>query len=309
MTITIKENTPLDALTTFRIGGKARYFTTAVTADELRQAIQWARTKKLPYLIMGGGSNILFSDNGYPGLVIKSNVNYLTIGDNVVSVGAGHDLQALISATLKHGLIGMEFAAGIPGTVGGAIRGNAGTYGLAMSDVVNQIDFIDESSNDLSSVAATDCQFGYRHSFFKDHNHIIVGARLMLSRGDVAASQALIDSRLSQRHANHPSEPSAGCIFKNLPFSAVNIDELRLKGVDIDKFRAYSKVPAGYLVELAGLKGLRLGEVQISPKHANYIINLGHGTYDDVLRLINRVRDEVLQKFGVELDEEIQIVS
>lgn len=307
--MTIQENISLRNLCTFRVGGPARYFSVVHTAEELRDVLLWIKDKEVPYFILGGGSNVLFPDTGFAGLVIKPEFHELAIQDTQVSVGASVTLEKLIQETLVHGLVGMEFAAGIPGSVGGAVRGNAGTYGVGMSDVLTSARVVHERDFSIRDLTNAECGFSYRHSIFKKHTHIITMVAITLKKGDVTASKKIIDDRITIRHQNHPLEPSAGCIFKNVEFAKVNIAALESKGLSVEKFRVYQKIPAGYLIDELGLKGRTIGGAQISSRHANYIINTGSARFEDVIMLISLIKQQVRDRYGIQLEEEVQVVG
>ncbi len=303
----IQENIILAPYTTFKIGGPAEYFALVKTLEELQDALLWAKEKEKDIFVFGGGSNLLIGDNGIKGLVIKLDLQRLEFDENKVIVGAGVNLAYLLNQALENNLTGLEFAAGVPGTVGGAIRGNAGTYGVAMGDVVTAIRYLDKN-NELKTMAKNEADFAYRHSIFKVNNYLIVEAELLLERGDVAASKALVQERLLYRKNNHPNQPSAGCIFKNIDFREADIEALKSKGIEVGKFLEHKKIPAGYLIEKADLKGKTIGQAQVSPQHANYIINLGEAKAEDVVILTSLIKQQIRDKFGLQLEEEVQFV-
>lgn len=305
----IEKNIPLKNYTTFKIGGPAEFFVEVHEAEELQEALQWAKDNSKDLFILGGGSNLLVSDQGIKGLVIKLSLNHLEIEGNKVIVGSGVILAYLLSEVVENDLVGLEFATGIPGTVGGAIRGNAGTYGQGMNDVVKKIKYIDDKLN-IVEISGEEVGFAYRHSMFKEHkNFIIVEAELELQHGNTDETKKLIKERLAYRHDTQPHDPSAGCIFKNIKFEDVDIEDLKKRHLDIDKFAKHKKIPAGYLIEEAGLKGHTIGDAQISEKHGNYIINKGNATAEQVIMLISFIKQQIRDKYGVQLMEEVQIVA
>ncbi|KKP91714.1 MAG: UDP-N-acetylenolpyruvoylglucosamine reductase [Parcubacteria group bacterium GW2011_GWA2_36_10] len=304
----IQENIILAPYTTFKIGGPAEYFALVKTLEELQEAIAWAKENAKDIFVFGGGSNLLISDNGIKGLVIKLDLQRLEFDENKVIVGAGLSLAYLLNQALENALTGLEFAAGVPGTVGGAIRGNAGTYGLAMGDVVTAIRYLDKN-NELKTMAKNEADFAYRHSIFKVNNYLIVEAELLLAKGDVAASKALVQERLMYRKNNHPNQPSAGCIFKNISFKEADIESLKAKSIEVEKFLEHKKIPAGYLIEKAGLKAKTIGQAQVSTQHANYIINLGGAKAEEVMILTSLIKQQIRDKFGLQLEEEVQFVG
>ncbi|MEK9135122.1 MAG: UDP-N-acetylmuramate dehydrogenase [Patescibacteria group bacterium] len=284
----IRENVSLKNYTTFRIGGKARYFFVAKNKNEVIKAIEWAKNKNLPFFILGGGSNLLVSDKGYNGLVIKIQNSNLKIQNynskSKIICEAGRPLSSLVEETAKNNLTGIEWAAGIPGTVGGAIRGNAGAFGGSIADAVKLVEALDIKTAETRFLKNKDCRFEYRNSIFKQNkNLIIISAEFEFLKGVREKIKEKIKEHLDYRNQRHPKGPSAGSIFKN---------------------------PEGFfarnLILECGLGGRIIGDVAISREHANFIINLGGGQAEDVLKLIKLIKQKVKNKFGVKLEEEIQ---
>lgn len=284
------ENKPLAKYTNFKIGGPAKYFLVAKDEDDLVKAIKTAKEEAMPYFILGGGTNILVSDGGFNGLVIKIQNSKLEIKNCLVTVGAGVKLSNLIDEALKNGLTGMEFLAGIPGNVGGAIYGNAGAWGQGIGDLVKEVKIF--NGDEIKIIKKDQADFSYRHSRFKNPpasgREIILEATLESTKGDVDASKQKIKEILDKRHGSQPYQmPCAGCTFKN-----PSADQ-----------------PAALLIEQCGLKGKTIGKAQISEKHANFIINLGGATAADVRELTELIKKEVKLKFGLDLTEEIILVG
>lgn len=304
----LQQNIPLSQYTTFKIGGPAEYFVEAATTEEVKEALVWAKSNNKRLLLVGAGSNMLISDDGFLGLALKLNLQKLEFAGDIARVGAGVMLAYLINASLDKNFTGLEFLAGIPGTVGGAVRGNAGTYGLGMSDVVTKIIYLDENLQ-IKEMSNQEAKFAYRHSIFKENKNIILEVEIKLQKGDIAASRALIDERLKYRQDTQPNLPSAGCVFKNVLFENVDLDKLKSKGIEIAKFEKYAKIPAAYLIDSAGLKGHKIGQAQISEIHANYIVNLGGARAESVVMLISYIKQQIRDKYGIQLQEEVQIVA
>ena len=282
----LRENVLLSEYSTFRIGGIARYLIEVDNAEDLKKVIQKALELNLQFIVIGGGSNILFSSKGYNGLVIvfKSN-NTFSINDNLIEVDASVSLNYLINKLNNY--TGLEWAVGIPGTVAGAINGNAGAFGGEMSELIKQVKVLEVKDNQIikKNFSKEDCKFSYRNSIFKNNpNLIIASAILELKKDSEENVKQKIKSNLSKRISKQPRGFSIGSIFKN--------------GEDFS---------AGELIEKAGLKGLQIGDAKISDEHANFIINLGKATSDDVLELIKIVKKEVKEKFSIDLEEEIKI--
>ncbi|HOS12761.1 MAG TPA: UDP-N-acetylmuramate dehydrogenase [Candidatus Pacearchaeota archaeon] len=282
----LRENVLLSEYSTFRIGGIARYLIEVDNAEDLKKVIQKALELNLQFIVIGGGSNILFSSKGYNGLVIvfKSN-NTFSINDNLIEVDASVSLNYLINKLNNY--TGLEWAVGIPGTVAGAINGNAGAFGGEMSELIKQVKVLEIKDNQIieKDFSKEDCKFSYRNSIFKNNpNLIIASAILELKKDSEENVKQKIKNNLSKRMSKQPKGFSIGSIFKN--------------GEDFS---------AGELIEKAGLKGLQIGDAKISDEHANFIINLGKATSDDVLELIKIVKKEVKEKFSIDLEEEIKI--
>jgi UDP-N-acetylmuramate dehydrogenase len=297
----LKEGVSLAPFTTFKIGGPARYFYSAESKERFIRAIEAARKARLSHIILGGGSNILVSDEGFDGLVIRGRVSDIKIKGEKISVGAGTPLGAVVAESIKAGLTGLEWAVGIPGTVGGALRGNAGAYGCHISGVVDVVEILDEEgSKQIFSV--NDCGFGYRESIFRHRPWVILSARLRLPSGDRRRSGERAASYIVDRKKRIPPYPSAGCVFKN-----VGVGDLFLEArKEIPGERARRGIiPAWYLIDQCGLRGRRVGGAQISEEHTNIIVNIDNAKAGDVLALINLCKEGVERRFGVSLEEEL----
>ncbi len=303
----ISKNIALSKYSNFRIGGPADFFVEVKNIADAKQAVAWAQDNRQPILALGGGTNMLIADRGYRGLVIKLNLARLDIQGEMVSAGAGVLVSYLLNQTLNADLVGLEFLTGVPGTVGGAIRGNAGTYGIGLGDVLTMIRYLDEDYQ-LGEMPAEQGNFAYRHSIFKERKYIILEADLKLKKGDVAAARKLVAERLKYRQETQPNGYSAGCIFKNVPLAEAELDKLKARGLDIEQFAKKQQIPSAYLIDQAGLKGKTIGRAQVSDKHANYILNTGGATAEDVITLISLIKQQIRDEYGVQLQEEIQLI-
>lgn len=284
----IQKNVPLKNYTTFKIGGPAKYFFTAKTKEDLIKAISIAKKNKLPFFILGGGSNLLVSDKGFKGLVIKILNTKYKIQNTKIYAEAGTPLALIVFEAAKNNLTGFEWAVGIPGTIGGAVRGNAGTKDQSIKDVVEKVEVLDTKEGKIKFFRIKNCKFAYRDSIFKHNpNLIILSVVLQLKKSKKSEIQKEIKKKLRYKIKVQPLNfPSAGSIFKNpQDFSA------------------------GELIEKCGLKGKRIQNVEISKKHANFIINLGNGKAKDVIKLIKIIKEKVKEKFGIILEEEIQYLG
>lgn len=284
----VRMDEPMSRHTTFRIGGPAQAFVTPQTAEELGQVVLSCNAYKVPFFMLGHGSNLLVSDEGMDGVVIQLYRNFsdFTIDGTRVMAQAGIMLHMLGNAVRDAGLTGFEFAAGIPGTLGGAIMMNAGAYGGEMKDIVERVQLMDSDGN-LLEKTGEEMEFGYRHSIVEEKGYIVLGAVLSLQRGDKERIAARMEELAAARRTKQPLEfPSAGSTFK------------RPEGYF-----------AGKLIMDAGLQGYSVGGAQVSEKHCGFVINKGGATAADVLQLIQDVRKRVYDRFQVELEPEIKLTG
>jgi UDP-N-acetylmuramate dehydrogenase len=315
MKITIQENITLAPLTTFKIGGLARFFVEVSSEEELVEALQYAKDNNLQFFILGGGSNILVSDEGFDGLVISMQDARYKIQDTKIECGAGLTLSEIVRLARENSLTGLEWAAGIPGTIGGAIRGNAGIPSGCMADSIESVRVIEISNYQNEALIANyklqDCKFVYRDSIFKhDKNKIILSCVLKLKEGDAEEInkkvKEIIEKRSKAVHPN-PKEPSSGSFFKNPKVS--NLELMASFEKDTGQKVIDGKIPAGWLIDEVGLRGKKMGGVMVSEKHGNFVINLGAGKAQDVVVLASLIKMKVRNQFGVQLKEEIQYVG
>ncbi|MCX7779127.1 MAG: UDP-N-acetylmuramate dehydrogenase [Patescibacteria group bacterium] len=309
----LKFNEPLKKWTTFRIGGPARYFFLAKSGKDLIKAVTLAKKLKIPYFILGGGSNLLCSDVGYNGLIIKIQNSKFKIQNSKILAEAGTKLSQLVRISLERKLTGLEWAAGIPGTLGGAIHGNAGwpSKRKNISTVVESVEVlkIDDGKLKIEKFSRHDCQFGYRASIFqKNNNLVILSALLKLKKGNKEKIKKEIIEILKIRQKKIPQGFSAGCIFKNSKFKIQN-SKLLKEYPQLKEFKKSGIIPTGWLIEKLGLKGKKIGGAKISEKHANFIINQGGAKAKDVLKLINLIEKMVLKKFNLKLEKEIKLIG
>ena len=279
---------PMRRHTTFRIGGPADYLIRPETEEVLRKILALCAEEKLPYFILGNGSNLLVSDQGYRGVIIQIYKNFqqcVTEG-NVIRAGAGILLSRLSAAAGEAGLTGLEFASGIPGTLGGAVFMNAGAYGGEMKDILSWADVLDEERK-LRRLSADELELGYRTSRVKKEGWIVTGAELKLKFGDPEKIREKIEELKAARTSKQPLEyPSAGSTFK------------RPEGYF-----------AGKLIMDAGLRGFRVGGAQVSEKHCGFVINTGNATAADVRELMRQVQEKVWEKYQVRLEPEVRFLG
>ncbi len=284
---------PLASYTTLRVGGPADWLVTLHGADEVRRAVAIAREARIAATVLGGGSNVLVADAGVRGIVIRMHGGEVSrIGRRTIQADAGVTMNGLVRWTITHGAAGLEAWAGTPGTVGGAIFGNAHFQGRMIGDLVESVTLA-TGSGEIAEVPAAEMEFGYDYSRLHRTREIVIAADFRVTSGEPAVLRAIARESLAFRKRTQPLEmPSAGCVFQN-PDPA---REAIPPGIPAS---------AGALVDAAGLKGAREGHARVSPTHANFIVNEGGATASEIRTLIERCKRQVRERFGVELREEI----
>lgn len=274
----------LSELCTFGIGGPARYFTEVRTIEQMRDALTYSKEKSIPHFILGKGSNCLFDDRGFNGLVILNKIDFMERpADNIFHVGAGYSFSLLGSQTARQGFSGLEFASGIPGSVGGAVFMNAGANGTETCESLVSVDYLDENGS-MQVLKKQDLLFAYRTSSFQNMPGVIIGATFQLTSSSSAREKQL--EIINYRKKTQPySDMSAGCIFRNPSCKS-----------------------AGALIEHSGLKGSCIGGAKVSEMHANFIVNAKNATANDVLELINVIKEQVKEKCSIDLESEVRFV-
>ncbi len=281
-----QENVPLAPFTSARIGGPADYLLTLVSADELAQAVTLLWEQAIPFRMLGGGSNVLVSDAGVRGVVLLNRARAVRFQPESVWAESGASLSLIARRAASQGLAGLEWAAAIPGTLGGAVYGNAGAFGGDIAGCLRWAELLTPQGR--VRLAAKELAYGYRSSALKrgEQTGVVLAAELQLHPADRQTVQARLDKWTVQRKAAQPPGASMGSMFKNPPGDY-----------------------AGRLIEAAGLKGLRVGNVEVSPIHANFFVNHGQTRAADVRALIEMVRQTVQEKFGVQLELEIELLG
>ena len=289
----LRVNEPMSKHTTFRIGGPAALMALPRTMEEVQTVLKTAAELGVEPFFLGNGSDLLVADRGYPGFIVKLAGEFEEScfcpapkgGTPQLTAGGAALLSTLSKTALHWGLTGLEFAGGIPGSVGGAVTMNAGAYGGEMAQVLESVTFLDEAG-EVCTLPVSECGFGYRKSIFSQRKCLVLRARFRLEQGDGYAIKARMDELTAKRREKQPLEyPSAGSMFKRPPghFAAALIDQ-------------------------CGLKGLTVGGAQVSEKHAGFVVNRGGATCADVLELVDRVKEEVLRQTGVELEMEVKVL-
>ncbi len=319
-----QENVLLSKFSNYKIGGRARFFFIAKNERDIIWAVTEAKAKKLPIFILGGGTNLLMSDKGWDGVVLKIGNDVLKSKGTTVLAGAGVLMSDVLGFALSKSLAGLEWAGGLPGTLGGAVRGNAGCFGGEIKDSVVSVRSFDMKTMSIRERKAKDCAFNYRDSIFKRKNdaEIILSVELALAKGDKKKIAEIAEKNIAYRILRHPLEyPNAGSVFKNVPLSlfhkkgskkykkAVADAKLALRGSQFSvKTEPFPVISAAKLISETGLCGVAFGGAMISPKHPNFIVNVFGADACDVKNLITLAKAEVYKKFGVTLEEEVELV-
>lgn len=299
----VKLSEPLSKHTTFKIGGPAQFFVTVEETDKLVELLKFLDDEGIERFILGGGSNMLAGDDEYSGVVININGKKTEVTDTGIVADAGCSTVAIANLSMKEGFIGFEWGVGVPGTIGGAVRGNAGAMGSDMSNNVEKIEaYMD---GELVTLNNAECDFHYRHSFFKDTGAVVLRVHLKLEKSENKDGMKKALEFLQYRSKTQPQGfASTGCIFKNFEIHDTKFD------FDVpEEFLKKGIISAGWLIDQAGMKGAQRGNAKVSDTHGNFIINLGSATASDVLTLIDEIKEKVYNKFGISIEEEIQILE
>ena len=282
----VLQNEPMSKHTTFRIGGPADYFVIINTVEELKHVIEIAKANNKEIICIGNGSNTLVKDHGIRGIVIKLNLKEITINNNEIKAEAGVSLPVLAKKAYENSLSGLEFACGIPGSIGGAIYMNAGAHGGEFANVVKETTYLDKNLN-LQTVSRENQDFSHRHSMFMDTNNIIISTILEVEKKDKDTIEKKMEENMILRKERQPiGLPSAGSVFK----------------------RNKSFIPAE-IIDKCGLKGYNIGDAYISEMHAGFIINKGNAKAKDVLEVVEHIKEVVRKKYNYELELEIRVLG
>ncbi len=301
-----QENVPLKNFSNYKIGGPARLFVEVGSTEKLKEVLRTASDEKM--FILGSGTNVLISDEGFDGLVIHNQIIIVNVINGGLEVGSGVLIRDLLDFCIENSLSGLEWAGGLPGTVGGAVRGNAGAFKGEMKDNVAQVKSLDLKTLNEKERNNEECNFGYRTSIFKSgvgENEFIASVDLNLTKGDEKEIREKINQKVDYRVNRHPmGYPNIGSIFKNIPFDLFS-KSLQKEFSQYVKTDPFPVVPTTKLLALAGLKGRRIGGAMISDKHPNFIVNVDNATSQDVKTLIDIAKQAVKEKYGILLEEEI----
>ncbi|OGS23294.1 MAG: UDP-N-acetylenolpyruvoylglucosamine reductase [Elusimicrobia bacterium RIFOXYA2_FULL_39_19] len=310
--IKILKNIPLKKHTSFKIGGKAKHFVKAKSNKDIIDAITWAKTNKTRYFVLGSGTNVLFSEKGYNGLIVK--IFRQKIGktnDGYIYCSAGTEMKRAVNFFSKNSFAGIEWAGGLPGTAGGAVRGNAGAFLGEIKDSVAKVESLNCMKTPPVLVTRTnkECKFAYRDSIFKHNDEIITAVWFKAEKGKKNKITEKIKSCKAYRNKYQPLEyPSAGSFFKNIPLKSVSA-AVKKEFSSVIKNDPFPLIPAAAVTDRLGLKGKLYKGAQISPKHPNFLINKKNASFKSVLLLANLIKSKALQKFRIKMIPEVQIIK
>jgi len=317
-----RKNVLLSRHSSYKIGGPAAYFAEPKTAGEtIRVLSKWHEisknfsTERRQIFILGGGTNILFSDDGFPGLILKPNIIHLRKAGNQIVAGASISMARLLAFAIKHRLGSLEWSGGLPGTLGGAIRGNAGCFGVSRNNFrfnVTSLNYEDGKPKIITRNNAQ-CKFSYRDSIFKYNDEIIFEVTLGLKKGDKKELAKASEEKKTYRKERHPLEyPNIGSIFKNVSLKTIikagRMTETEARARFLIKEDPFPVVPTARLISECGLKGTKSGGAMVSEKHANFIVNVSNASSSDVKKLIQKIKNAVYRKFRVKLEEEVLVL-
>jgi UDP-N-acetylmuramate dehydrogenase len=307
----IEKNKIIAPLTNFKIGDEALYFITLENLEDIYDFLELKEKFNLPIFILGGGTNLLFDK--FNGFVIKTKFkNFEILEPYVLKIGANFLVSEVLEKLCKMGFSGFEWAGGLPGEIGGAIRGNAGCFGGEIKDLVIEVEALNLKTGEIKIFKKEEIEFEYRNSFFKKNKEwLILSGIFKFNQGDKEKIKKEIEEKINYRKEKHPLEyPNAGSIFKNINFEKA---PEKLKNLALEKNKVkndpFPVIPTAFVISELGLKGFKIGKAQISEKHANFIINLGGATFKDVYSLIDYIKKKVEDEFEVKLEEEIEIVK
>lgn len=298
LSITPKKKHQLAPHTYMKVGGPAEYFVIATNLKELEKTYLLAHQYNQPVFILGGGSNIIISDKGIKGLVILNKASQILVKGTTIITESGALTNTVVHQAIDNSLQGLEFFLGVPGTIGGAIYNNAHYKNELIGNFVKTVKTINPESKP-STYSQSQLGFSYDYSRFHSHTELILSVTFRLKKGNKSALKAKSTDFLKMRSESQPlSLPSSGCLFKNP--SKEEISQLNLPP---------TRLSAGYLIDSAGLKGKQIGQIQISPKHANFFVNLGEGKAQDIKKLMKLTQKKVFQKFGIKLEPEVFFIG
>lgn len=299
----IQSNVDLTPYSTYQVSSRAQFLGAAYDEADIVEGYRFAKEQGLPVIVLGAGSNVLFPDGTVRGLVLVNKIKFFDSSANLVRVGAGLKITEFLDSCASAGLGGFSFLAGIPGTVGGAVYGNAGAYGQTIGEKVISVRILTPSGQ-IEEREPISSDFSYRRSVFEDRRDIILAVSLKAKRGESAAIFEELRNVIDSRKGKHPAGKSCGSFFRNISLTELD-EDIKAK---LGKWAVCDKIPAAKLIDEAGCKGMRVGDAEVSLRHANFIMNLGAATSADIKSLADKVRLKVQEEFGVKLEEEVRVI-
>ncbi len=315
----IQQNVSLKEHSSFKIGGPAKYYLNVSSPEEIINGLkEWKElSKDFPednkrIFVLGGGTNLLVSDSGFPGFVIRINIKFIERVGDIVRVGAGVSMEDFLDFCVKNSLAGLQWAGGLPGSVGGAVRGNAGAFGGETKDSVYEVTSLDTQTYEIKTRQNEQCKFDYRDGIFKSGegmDEIVISASFSLKPGDQEEIKKIVEEKRSYRQTKHPLHlPNAGSVFKNVDVKDVPSSVLRELESHI-KSDPFPVMPVATLLSVANLKGKRIGGAEVSFDHPNFIVNVDNAKSSDVKDLIEIEKEVIKEKFGIDLEVEVMFVE
>ncbi|MEX2012788.1 MAG: UDP-N-acetylmuramate dehydrogenase [Candidatus Levyibacteriota bacterium] len=315
----IQKDVSLREYSSFKIGGNAEYFLQVKSKEDLTDGLREWKALSSNFddqgkrtFVLGGGTNLLISDSGFPGLVIHVDIKMIDVSGNIIKIGAGNLVADLLNACVNNSLSGLEWAGGLPGSIGGAVRGNAGAFGGETKDNVLEVESLDINTLETKVRKNADCRFAYRDSIFKSgegKNEVITSVSFELQPGNREEIKKIIEEKVNYRKTKHPLElPNAGSIFKNVDVESVST-------LTVSEFEGHIKqdpfpvIPTAKVLIKADLKGVKVGGAQVSEQHPNFIVNVDNARSSDVKDLIELEKEVVKQKLGIDLEVEVMFVE
>lgn len=303
------ENEPMAKHTNFRIGGPAKWFVEIKNTEELKSVLAFAKEQGIKTFVFGGGSNMLVNDQGFDGIAIKIAMRSYEIKGTTVTAEAGVLSAALARATANAGIEGWTWAISLPGTIGGAVRGNAGCFGGETRDMLVSAQVLRDG--EIITLSNEELEFGYRESSIKHSNDIVLTATFEFKEGDTVELKEDLDDKLMKRKSSQPlGAGSAGCLFKN--YEIQSDEELQRLSEKLDiptEMQSRRRISAGWLIDNLDLKGTTIGDAQVSEEHGNFVVNLGQANADQIVQLIAVIKTKVRDECGIQLQEEVQLIG
>lgn len=306
----VRTNEPMSKHTTFKIGGEVQFFVSVAETDNLVQLLKYLDENGMAYMIVGGGSNMLASDMPFDGVVIEVRTREKAVDGDIIIADAGCITVDIAQFSMANGLAGFEWGVGVPGTIGGAVRGNAGAMGKEMNDDLHKVEVYRDG--EVIELSNEECEFDYRDSVFKHSTDVVLRVWLQLEKSENKSGMKKALEFLSYRNKTQPQGfPSTGCVFKNPDTEKHKEQLLNCFDENDEKVRQFlkvGKISAGWLVEQAGMKRKRIGGAEVSDRHGNFILNVDNATSSDVQQLIEEIKEAVYTQYHIPLEEEIHIM-